>query len=95
MDLPDEHACVPDTTTLITRYTDPSALWPGTLLESEDVATILRASVLTLKNWRRDRTGPPWIEVGQQRLYRAGDLANWIEGRVVDPRAEPTRPDER
>lgn len=79
----------------ITAYTDPSSLPPGTLLEAEDVARILRASVLTLKSWRRDHTGPPWIEVGKQRLYRAGDLAKWIQDRVVDPRAEPMRPEDR
>ena len=65
--------------TEITRYTDPAALSPGTLLEAEDVAMILRTSVLTLKNWRRDHVGPRWIESGKQRLYRAGDLAAWLE----------------
>ena len=66
----------------ITRYTDPASLSPGTLLEAEDVAMILRTSVLTLKNWRRDRVGPKWLVSGKQRLYRAGDLADWI-GRWV------------
>lgn len=65
--------------TEITRYSDPAALSPGTLLESEDVAVILRTSELTLKNWRRDGVGPRWIESGKQRLYRAGDLAAWLE----------------
>lgn len=65
--------------TEITRYTDPASLSPGTLLAAEDVATILRTSVLTLKNWRRDRVGPKWIGSGKQRLYRAGDLTDWIE----------------
>lgn len=65
----------------ITRYTDPASLSPGTLLAQEEVAVILRTSVHTLKNWRRDRSGPRWIEIGQQRLYRAGDLATWIDDR--------------
>lgn len=67
----------------ITRYTDPAALSPGTLLEPEDVALILRTSVHTIKSWRRDRVGPKWVVSGKHRLYRAGDLATWIEGSTL------------
>ncbi len=75
----------------ITRYTDPASLSPSTLLDPEDVATILRTSVLTLKNWRRDRTGPRWIEFGRQRLYRAGDLVEWLEERARREGDAPTQ----
>lgn len=67
----------------ITRYTDPAALSPWTLLESEDVALILRTSGHTIKSWRRDRVGPKWVVSGKHRLYRAGDLATWIEGSTL------------
>jgi hypothetical protein len=63
----------------ITRYTDPASLSPGTLLEPEDVALILRMSTTTLKNWRRDNVGPKWVVSGKARLYRAGDLAAYLE----------------
>jgi hypothetical protein len=63
----------------ITRYTDPASLSPGTLLEPEDVAVILRMSTTTLKNWRRDNVGPKWVVSGKARLYRAGDLAAYLE----------------
>ncbi len=67
----------------VTHHTDPFALSPGTLLDVQEVAAILRVSVHTLKNWRRDRSGPRWIAYGKQRLYRAGDLVLWLEKRVA------------
>lgn len=67
----------------ITPYTDPASLSPGTLLEPQDVALILRVSVHTLKSWRRDGVRPPWVEPGKRRLYRAGDLAAWLDQHSV------------
>ncbi len=65
--------------TEISRYTDPSSLSPGTLLETDDLAVLLRTSPVTLKNWRRDGIGPRWVEAGKQRLYRASDLVAWLD----------------
>lgn len=47
-------------------------------LVQEDVAAICRVSPGTVRNWRATGKGPRYARL-KPPLYRAGDLADWIE----------------
>ncbi len=37
-------------------------------LTTHEIAQYLRVTPLTLKNWRRDGEGPPWIRLGPKMI---------------------------
>ena len=47
------------------------------LLIAEKVARHLDLSPRTLERWRRQGTGPPWLEIGGRVRYDAGDIEKW------------------
>jgi predicted DNA-binding transcriptional regulator AlpA len=70
-------------------------------LTSAELAKLLRVSAATVSRWRRERRGPPWLQVGRcVRYERAGVLA-WVARQaecqterppVIVPPCEAPRP---
>jgi excisionase family DNA binding protein len=55
-----------------------SALLTGTM-NSLEAAEYLGVSVATLKRWRGQEAGPPYIQMGERLIrYRQTDLDRWI-----------------
>ena len=63
--------------------TEPKYLTP------EEVSDRYRGAISTgtLKNWRSQRIGPPFIKVGKSVLYSAEQLDQWDRKNVVTCRA--------
>ena len=54
------------------------------LLSRRELATILKLSEATLRNWASRRTGPPFLRVGPRRVaYRTGDVRQWLESALT------------
>lgn len=52
------------------------------LLNTAQVADILRVHVVTLVRWRRRNHGPQWVEVAPRTIrYRPEDVERWIAAR--------------
>lgn len=58
--------------------TDLRTLGAAYLTERE-VAVVCRTSPGTLRNWRSDGKGPPVTTVARKPLYRACDVADWLD----------------
>jgi hypothetical protein len=50
----------------------------STLLTEGDVATQLHISVASIRRWRLERRGPPFIKVGSLVRYRLEDMEAWL-----------------
>jgi hypothetical protein len=50
----------------------------NTLLTEEDVAKQLHISVASLRRWRLERRGPPFIKVGSLVRYRPEEMEAWL-----------------
>ncbi len=61
-------------------YTDLRELGAGYITQ-DDVAAVCRVSPETVKNWRHAGTGPPSTK-GKNPLYRACDVADWIDSQI-------------
>ncbi len=54
------------------------------LLTTEDMADWFGVHEMTIKRWRRDRSGPPHINAGLRAVrYRKGDVVAWLRDRAV------------
>jgi excisionase family DNA binding protein len=51
------------------------------LLTTEELSAWLQIPVLTIRQWRSDRTGPPGYRVGRHVRYRRDDVERWLEER--------------
>ena len=52
------------------------------VLREDETAELLNIHVQTLRKWRRDRSGPPFIRLGSRLYgYRVGDVQAWQEAR--------------
>jgi excisionase family DNA binding protein len=58
------------------------------LLTVSEVADRLRRPVATVRYWRATGTGPRSARVGGRVLYRASDVAAWVEAQFA---ADTTR----
>lgn len=63
--------------------TDLRALGAAYLTEQE-VALVCRTSAGTLRNWRSLGKGPPATTVARKPLYRACDVADWLDAGLHD-----------
>jgi excisionase family DNA binding protein len=68
----------------------------NTLLTEEDVARQLHISVASLRRWRLERRGPPFIKVGSLVRYRPEEVEAWLAtlpagGSSTNPRQVPIR----
>jgi len=59
---------------------------PVALLTPDEVARRLRVSPRTVKDWRSEGVGPPFIRLGRRRVrYSLMDLNDWLETNVRLP----------
>lgn len=49
------------------------------LLTTDEVAGMLRASVQTVRYWRKVGTGPQAVKLGKRVLYRRADVEAWLD----------------
>ena len=49
------------------------------LLDSHEVAVLLRVSESTLSRWRADEKGPPFLKLGGITRYRLDAVEAWLE----------------
>lgn len=56
------------------------------VLTTAAAAEHLRVTEETLKRWRRNHTGPPYVRLGYNVVrYRVDDLTAWMNARTVTP----------
>ena len=48
------------------------------LVTTDELADLLKVSPLTVRDWRKRRTGPRAIKVGHAVRYRRDDVETWI-----------------
>lgn len=53
------------------------------LIDEAQAAHMLALSIRTMQGWRLRGGGPLYIKIGRAVRYRRGDLAAFIEARVV------------
>ena len=58
------------------------------LLTEKDAAEALCLSVLTLRTWRFQKTGPRYIKLGSAVRYANADLAEYVQQGLVDTKRE-------
>jgi predicted DNA-binding transcriptional regulator AlpA len=55
--------------------------WPD-FLTTQDLANMLQLpSVMTVYEWNKKRTGPPYYRVDRRLLYRKSEVLKWLERR--------------
>jgi excisionase family DNA binding protein len=52
-------------------------------LTTEELAERLGVSVTTVRTWRRDGLGPPYIRVGSVIRYRETEVDKWERAQLV------------
>lgn len=50
-----------------------------------EVAQTLNLSVQTLRNWRNQRKGPPYLKIGRSVRYSVEDLVNYLNSKKIVP----------
>lgn len=50
----------------------------GRLLTTEETAARLRVDPSTVRRWRLDGVGPPYLKKGSIHRYPANELESWI-----------------
>lgn len=53
------------------------------LLTGEDLAAMLGVTADTLREWRRLNTGPDYVKLGKNVMYRESDVRDWLKRNVV------------
>lgn len=53
------------------------------LLTTTDAAAALAIAPKTLRNWRSQGLGPPFIRLGGAIRYRETDLQAWVDAQAV------------
>ncbi len=52
---------------------------PGDLLTTEQAASLLQLSPRTLRRWRSEGKGPPYVRLGSRRVrYRRQAIEAWL-----------------
>lgn len=60
-------------------------------LDVEEVANLVGAKPLTLRNWRSKGIGPAWTRAsGKRVVYSLSAVQEWLASRTVRPAEEPT-----
>jgi hypothetical protein len=58
------------------------------MLSTAEMARELERSEVTLKRWRAQRVGPPWIRRGRLVLYPLGKAREWLRKGEITPVGE-------
>lgn len=67
-------------------YPPPEVPMPRTpLLTEAEAAAQLGLAPKTLRDWRYDRRGLPWVKVGQAVRYKQVEVDRFIDARTVSP----------
>lgn len=53
------------------------------VLNERELAELLELRPQTLAVWRAEKSGPDFVKVGKQVLYRRADVMDWINSNVV------------
>jgi len=69
-----------DAKAAVSLTTSPSSI----LLKEPEVAALLRRSLPTIRRWRRDNAGPPYIRLGRAILYESARLEEFIVAHRVE-----------
>jgi DNA-binding transcriptional MerR regulator len=48
-----------------------------------EVAKLVRVHVGTLRRWRMERIGPPWVKLEGTVRYPRAELLEWLEARLT------------
>ncbi len=51
-------------------------------LTTAELSQLLKTPASTLRYWRTQGEGPPWLKVGNRILYRDVDVHAWAESRI-------------
>ena len=62
------------------------------VITEKEVSKLLSISLQSLRNWRCQRKGPPYIKIGRSVRYPIEDLRKYLESRKIEPEAEPISP---
>lgn len=49
------------------------------ILTEDEVAEVAGVAVQTLRNWRVQRTGPPFTKIGREPVYLRESLLAWLK----------------
>jgi excisionase family DNA binding protein len=55
------------------------------LLTAAELAAYLDVPVSTIHFWRGRKQGPPALKVGRRLMFRAADVADWLEAQSERP----------
>lgn len=53
-----------------------------TLLTTAELGKLLKKPESTLRYWRMQGYGPPWLKLGKTVKYRFSDVYAWIDSQV-------------
>jgi excisionase family DNA binding protein len=56
------------------------------LLSEAEVAAYLNVSRDTMRRWRREKSGPPYLMAGDRPRYRKRDVDEWLERQAREER---------
>ena len=54
-------------------------------IDDVKASELIGVAVQTLRNWRFEGKGPPYIKCGRAVRYRVKDLAEWMNKRRICP----------
>ena len=54
-------------------------------VNEDEVAQLTGLAVQTLRNWRHQRRGFPYIKLGRRVLYPSRDIEKFLEERIIRP----------
>lgn len=63
---------------------DVSALLADYLPE-DNFARQMQVTTRTTRNWRQQRIGPPWVQIGRAIYYSKPGILNWLKSAEVQP----------
>jgi excisionase family DNA binding protein len=56
------------------------------LLTEQELATLLKVAVRTVRRWRVEGSGPPALRIGRVVRYRRADVDRWLAQKGDDER---------
>ena len=57
-------------------------------LNEKEVALLTALSVQTLRNWRFQRRGFPYVKIGRAVRYKLNDVEQFFEARKIEPEGD-------
>jgi predicted DNA-binding transcriptional regulator AlpA len=58
------------------------------MLNTKEAAALIGIGVSTLYQWRVEKRGPRYIDLGHRIVYRQSDILLWLEAKTRDPEKE-------